>query len=112
MRLRICRASSFCLSRSPVTQNVTHEVNALLHEKGLSGLKALIFKREEWCPGADYAKSINSMSYPKVGQSFFPHDHYAFWHECPTAGALPFSPLLDAKRTHLAVNTVSEKDLR
>ena len=41
----------------------------------------------EWCPGADYANSINSMTYAKVGQSIFPHDHYAFWRDCPTAGA-------------------------
>jgi hypothetical protein len=24
------------------------------------------------------------MTYTKVGQSIFPHDHYALWPECPT----------------------------
>jgi hypothetical protein len=35
-------------------------------------------------PRADYAKSINSTTYEKVGQSIFPHDHYAFCRKCPT----------------------------
>jgi hypothetical protein len=33
---------------------------------------------KQWCPGADYAKLSKSMTYRKVGQSIFPHDHYAF----------------------------------
>ena len=36
-------------------------------------------------PSADYAKSIDSMTYARVGQSVFPHDHYAFWRDCHTA---------------------------
>jgi hypothetical protein len=34
-------------------------------------------------PGADYDKSINSMTYAR--HSIFPYDHYAFRRECPTA---------------------------
>ena len=45
----------------------------------------------QWCPGADYANSINSMTYAKVGHSLFPHDDYAFWRECPTINHHLFS---------------------
>src|SRR5262245_62707053 len=50
-------------------------------------------KCRKMAPGADYANSIKSVAYAKVGQSIFPYDHCAFWRECPTVSLLPSSPL-------------------
>ena len=40
------------------------------------------------CPRADYGNSINSITYAKVGQSIFPHDHYASGASVPPLVAL------------------------
>ena len=66
------------------------ECNCSVREQSVSLLyPGWLRFRAEWCPGADYANSINSMTYAKVGQSIFPHGHYAFRRECPTVSALP-----------------------
>ena len=56
------------------------------------------------CPGADYANSINSVAYAKVGQQILPHDHYAFWATVPLQSDL----LLGVKDEILAIDPPHE----
>jgi hypothetical protein len=45
------------------------------------------------------------MAYPKVGQSIFPRDHYAFWYDCPTTKHLNIDigdPTSDVRFIHEA----------
>ena len=47
-------------------------------------------------PRGGLGNSINPMTYAKVGHSSFPHDHYAFWRECPTINHHLFSVVVVA----------------
>jgi hypothetical protein len=50
----------------------------------------VVVSREVPRGGLLYFNQLND--YAKVGQSIFPHDHYAFWRECPNCPKMLIGP--------------------